>query len=390
MLRNVFDCLPKSDLKAVRLVSRHWQFMVIERLFDTCVISPHVENIGCFITILRHSVYKNYVRRLIYDGTWFRDMQESEFRLKLNDQIIHQRVPGVQLPLNDAFVDRAFLFHGAQVRQQKIMMGDGVLIAALNTGPKNLPRLKQIQVWSECHVGAPPIGLLQRSWDFKFLRTSSAAVTSTVAGQQAFRDQLPFMVVNTFIMDRLVATEKQGQYFKSCRINPLLLRVFPLFPPEKVQYLTRVFQVMHGLDWLMANKGPSAQRDIWVAAFSGPLQAAGQLRELRLEFRPHAVRFGVLFTARTWTHLAVLDLNRLTAIGLELVAFLLRHAESLEELTLRNIYLEIGSWKKVFDQTRGHLTLKHCFVSGLGELVDGVEQDYSKTCGEDPYGVARK
>ena len=398
ILRNIFDCLPKSDLKAVRLVSKHWQSMTIERLFDTCVVSPHVENIGIFITIFRHPIYKNYVRRLIYDGTYFGDMRKSEFRNRLQDQIIHHRVPGVQLPLTDAFVDRAFLFHEAQVRSQRIMMWDrvhGVFTEALNTGLKSLPRLKQIQIWSECHVGAPRIGLLQRSWDFRFLRTSNKHTGTSLS---SFRYQYPFMKTSFFILDRLMATEKQGLYFKSCRIHPMRISELLVFRQENIQSSTIAFQAMHGLDWLMDNwRLPAEQLDRSVAAFSSLLQAAGQLRELRLEFsrelhpefRPHAVHFGILFAAQTWTRLTVLGLNRLTATGSELVAFLLRHAGSLKKLTLRNIYLRVGLWKEVFDQTREYLALKHCFVSGLGELVNGVVQDYSKTCGEDPYGGAR-
>ena len=63
--------LPRSDLKAARLVNKQWSSCAAEFLFDTLYISPHKTNIDVFQSIVQHPVLRGCVKKLVYDGVGF-------------------------------------------------------------------------------------------------------------------------------------------------------------------------------------------------------------------------------------------------------------------------------------------------------------------------------
>ena len=63
--------LPRTDLKAARLVSKQWSSCATRFLFDVLYISPHKTNINVFQSIVQHPVLRGCVTKLVYDGIGF-------------------------------------------------------------------------------------------------------------------------------------------------------------------------------------------------------------------------------------------------------------------------------------------------------------------------------
>lgn len=63
--------LPRTDLKAARLVNKQWSSCATRFLFDVLYISPHKTNIDVFQTITQHPQLRGCVRKLVYDGIGF-------------------------------------------------------------------------------------------------------------------------------------------------------------------------------------------------------------------------------------------------------------------------------------------------------------------------------
>ena len=71
ILLNILGCLVKSDIKSVRLVSKECNRQSSGFLFDRIYFSPQYQNLEVFRAICQNPVYRNTVKELVYDATWF-------------------------------------------------------------------------------------------------------------------------------------------------------------------------------------------------------------------------------------------------------------------------------------------------------------------------------
>ena len=63
----IFDNLRRTDLKASRLVCRHWSTLAIGNLFKTIYISCRDRDLETFDHITSHGLFRRTVRKLVYD-----------------------------------------------------------------------------------------------------------------------------------------------------------------------------------------------------------------------------------------------------------------------------------------------------------------------------------
>lgn len=67
LLTMIFACLPKSDLKSIRLVSRIWDDLAIKRLFDVIYFLARSRDYDAFISWTMNERCRQAVKHLKYD-----------------------------------------------------------------------------------------------------------------------------------------------------------------------------------------------------------------------------------------------------------------------------------------------------------------------------------
>ena len=71
--------LDKTDLKAVRLVSKDWSLCALRYLFERIYWSPQDLDLEVFQNIARRTELASCVKELVFDGSQFIEKTEEQF-----------------------------------------------------------------------------------------------------------------------------------------------------------------------------------------------------------------------------------------------------------------------------------------------------------------------
>ena len=135
-LLNIFDCLDRKDLRAVRLVCHQFVHAGDMVLNQVVYFSPRRPSMQAFSNISQHEFFKSTVKHVIYDDT---QLVENLTNSKVFHPALPASVPRVQ-------ARRAFNLYCQLLDEQESILRNGEDIVVLREALVCFPNLKKISV----------------------------------------------------------------------------------------------------------------------------------------------------------------------------------------------------------------------------------------------------
>lgn len=432
LILKVCKHLPKSALKACRLVSKSWSHHASEYLFSKIYISPRKEDIEVFNFITQHSQLKGCVRRLEYDGTSFspsysknyyiyhsillakadyallgrtdlnsRDLQYTQF-IKSCLELSRNVDPAeqvIQEPSSRAFVLEGFREWQNREEYHQRIVKNGEFLQILARGLRRLDSLKSVEVcngWDTWRVSkkvcnpyyyGSPFG---RAWGLSHpapYRWENDA--SPEEGFATGHDE--FQIITT-------ALSQSQRHICSFNISRLPVTTFD---PSVTAVLGNLsINAYSSLENLTLHLNDSVKlREVAVkhkplSGLQALLRSMVGLRRLQLSLPRHPAHWGGLLTYRQvfptdstqWMRLSKLCIDCLAISAKDLAHLLTGKMPNLRELTLSGVELLEGRWEGVIEllKTSMHLlsfplrkASQTQYKEGLDFLGDWVENEES-------------
>ena len=110
ILLNIFGFIEKADLKVLRLVSRRFNAIAPVILFMSVNASPHDDDLEVLQLISEHSIFRHYVREVIYFEVYFHLYRQTYSPVETAKDPTLQ--PGVHVSIIATALARMDLFSG--------------------------------------------------------------------------------------------------------------------------------------------------------------------------------------------------------------------------------------------------------------------------------------
>lgn len=412
LILEVCKYLPKSDLKACRLVSKSWSHHASNYLFSKIYISPRQEDIEVFSLITQHAQLSNCVKSLEYDGTNFSPSysygdyvyhlfkQAADFsdlyRMVLNSTVLQltqstkpcSKISATLVAALQKIWSHAVVMEGHRewkVRDdyQQSIVKSGEFLRILTRGLRKLDRLNSVEVCKEWHTvelsdswrsrssidnmdlsdpyfyGSP----FGRAWGFSHpIPHGWVEETPDLYGSATGREE--FQIITT-------ALSQSQRHIRSFHVPRPPVSIFgPNVTKILVDHIINAYSSLEVLRLsLHLNEYTECTGMTARYKFLPDLQAllgsSGGLRHLELTLPRDNWDANTFFNYRQifptddtqWTRLTNLSIDALAISVKDLVHLLTSKMPSLRELTFSEIKLVEGRWEGVIEflKTSMHL-----------------------------------
>ncbi|OAA34217.1 F-box domain, Skp2-like protein [Metarhizium rileyi] len=366
----IFQVVPKSDLKSLRLVSKKINMLATKFLFTRVYASLHHEDLDVLHAIARHPTLSTLVKEIVYSGVYFHMYEigpEDEF-------LQHKDDPGRQ-------------YYLAHVEQQEEMLkqrhhDEVIIFIALSLMP-NIRRVTLTNHWCPTRdllgTGYSIPGYAKPPRDVKVggplsrAYPPSAKEPSGLPLQRGLRKHCRMNIDYGFrVMYRAMNLARPSiqelsvdYYDDPCRSDRLLTRgISPrslLFSPLDLKNCCTAFSQLRKIAFSLC---PASTDDEWDILMEGNLAAvlaaATELEELTFDFTcsSNDVPLEKCLGTHVWPQLRSIRLLHKEMSSDELVALLKRHCKTLKVLCLDSCHLYDGTWASAAEEMCQWLALE--------------------------------
>jgi hypothetical protein len=347
ILLNIFGFVEKAGLKALRLVSRRFNAIAPVILFMSVNASPHDEDLEVLQLISEHSIFRHYVREVIYFEVYFHI--DEFYRKPIETAKDPTLQPGVHVSIIAAALARMPNLRGLILKNHWLPPRDDPAYVYSEEDLKNPapygPRTsrhfppEEIRLRDtipvECEIGHQPGS---DGYDYGFEVMHNALATSDLWHLQSLSVDY-------------IYNEYDCKYISPWPFpHGLYPATFLKMSPLDLEYTCNAFRhfrkISLGLNWESFHSGATTHK----YNLAKILGAAENLEELKLNFNMVSNYDDECFSwplhhilgTRTWSRLQSLYLSNKHVDGKELADLVYRHHKTLKSLQLWRIHLQRG------------------------------------------------
>lgn len=399
-LAKILKILPKPDLKSVRLCSTRLSAIAASMLFDRVYFAPRKFEMERFRNIAQHPLFSKNIKELVYDGRLYCE----EYRnLELYTEMIYWQKcdgqPGDDKNRVKPYLDPLDLEHYSScVDEQEYILNEKTDYDALLAGLEQMP-IRRLTVQGEFKENEWRVSI--HNTEHLWYRTMSDL---SFYSRHDERDDLPSPVFSPsswsecrkwlpwesrFPRNRRWDCRGLAHLFTAVserchNIDELHIGTenslvpMNLFHPSNgiINHIDRLAPRLACLKLASKQYETDIREDIGVALsrLTNLMQQAKQLRTLSLSINTDEQQSRRIFDGwGTWSHLSLLDLGHFRTFEDDLAAAVVSQKDSLTELGIRCIELEVpGSWERLGDEIGRCLRL--CKIT-IDDLYKDVAND---------------